>query len=204
MGSHSVTCHPAAVIFLPLRQPKLVLDWATPEGCKTAQASCLVHPVYWTVRYLSQLGCHRWVTDSWHNRVWQWHVTMRRIQMSHVNVIIKLLSQLVPTERRQVHLHNSTQLAGYIRYQNLKKLYVTHIHSQCQSQTSMNCWLVHIFRPMMGQGKLPQTSALPPNVTRNNRHIGAKRSLQNMPKYVSGRGSAPNPDGGANDAPQTS
>ena len=25
-GSHSVTCHPAEVIFLPLPQPKLVLD----------------------------------------------------------------------------------------------------------------------------------------------------------------------------------
>jgi len=30
MGSHSVTCHPAEVTF-PL---KLVLDLATPEGCK--------------------------------------------------------------------------------------------------------------------------------------------------------------------------
>ena len=36
MGSHSVTCHPAAVTFPPLPQPKLVhvLDLATPEGCK--------------------------------------------------------------------------------------------------------------------------------------------------------------------------
>jgi len=34
MRSHSVTCHPAAVTFLPLPQPKLVLDLATPEGCK--------------------------------------------------------------------------------------------------------------------------------------------------------------------------
>ena len=35
MGSHSVTCHPAEVTFQPLPQPKLVLDLATPEGCKT-------------------------------------------------------------------------------------------------------------------------------------------------------------------------
>jgi len=28
------TCHPAAVIFPPLPQPKLVLDLVTPEGCK--------------------------------------------------------------------------------------------------------------------------------------------------------------------------
>ena len=34
MGSHSVTCHPAEVTFPPFPQPKLVLDLATPEGCK--------------------------------------------------------------------------------------------------------------------------------------------------------------------------
>ena len=34
MGSHSVTCHPADVTFPPLPQPKLVLNLATPEGCK--------------------------------------------------------------------------------------------------------------------------------------------------------------------------
>ena len=34
MGSHSVTCHPVEVTFPPLPQPKLVLDLATPEGCK--------------------------------------------------------------------------------------------------------------------------------------------------------------------------
>ena len=34
MGSHSVTCHPSEVTFPPLPQPKLVLDLATPEGCK--------------------------------------------------------------------------------------------------------------------------------------------------------------------------
>jgi len=31
---HSVTCHPAEVTFQPLPQPKLLLDLATPEGCK--------------------------------------------------------------------------------------------------------------------------------------------------------------------------
>ena len=39
MGSHSVTCHPAEVTFQPLPQPKLVLDLATPEGCK-AELAC--------------------------------------------------------------------------------------------------------------------------------------------------------------------
>jgi len=34
MGSHSVTCHPAAVTFQPLAQPKLVLDLAILDGCK--------------------------------------------------------------------------------------------------------------------------------------------------------------------------
>ena len=41
MGSHSVTCHPAEVTFLPLPQPKLVLDLATPEGCKAELTFCL-------------------------------------------------------------------------------------------------------------------------------------------------------------------
>jgi len=39
MGSHSVTCHPAEVTFPPLPQPKLVLDLATPEGCKAELTS---------------------------------------------------------------------------------------------------------------------------------------------------------------------
>jgi len=34
MGSHSVTCHTAEVTFPPLPQPKLVIDLATPKGCK--------------------------------------------------------------------------------------------------------------------------------------------------------------------------
>ena len=34
VGSHSVTCHPAEVTFPLLPRPKLVLDSATPEGCK--------------------------------------------------------------------------------------------------------------------------------------------------------------------------
>ena len=33
-GSRSVTWDPAAVTYLPLPQPKLVLDLATPDGCK--------------------------------------------------------------------------------------------------------------------------------------------------------------------------
>ena len=42
MGSHSVTCHPAEVIFPPLPQSELVLDLATPEGCK-AELTCRCH-----------------------------------------------------------------------------------------------------------------------------------------------------------------
>jgi len=34
MESHSVTCHPAEVTFPLLPQQKLVLDLATPRGCK--------------------------------------------------------------------------------------------------------------------------------------------------------------------------
>jgi len=38
MRSHSVTCHPAEVTFLPLPQPKLVFDLATPKSCKAELA----------------------------------------------------------------------------------------------------------------------------------------------------------------------
>jgi len=34
MGSRSDTCHPTEVTFPPSPQPKLVLDLATPQGCK--------------------------------------------------------------------------------------------------------------------------------------------------------------------------
>jgi len=34
MGSHSVSCHPAEVTFQLLLKPKLVLNLATPKGCK--------------------------------------------------------------------------------------------------------------------------------------------------------------------------
>jgi len=40
MGSHSVTGHPAEVTFPPLSKPKLVLDLATPEGCKAELTYC--------------------------------------------------------------------------------------------------------------------------------------------------------------------
>ena len=48
-GSHSVTCHPAEVTFTPLPQLKLVLDLATPEGCKAEL----------TYIDVKDLNCHR-------------------------------------------------------------------------------------------------------------------------------------------------
>ena len=45
MGSHSFTCHPTEVIFTPLPQPKLVLDLATPEGCKAELPLVVEAPV---------------------------------------------------------------------------------------------------------------------------------------------------------------
>ena len=44
MGSRSVTCYPAEVTFPPLPQPKLVLDLATPEGCKAGWPRWWLHP----------------------------------------------------------------------------------------------------------------------------------------------------------------
>jgi len=54
MGSRSVTCHPAEVTFPPLPQPKLVLDLATPKGCK-AELTKIVYPKE-TVTYLRKTG----------------------------------------------------------------------------------------------------------------------------------------------------
>ena len=45
MRSHSVTCHPAEVTFPPLPQPKLVLDLATPEGCKAELTWWWLYPM---------------------------------------------------------------------------------------------------------------------------------------------------------------
>jgi len=42
MGSHSVTCHPAVVTFMPLPQPKLILDLSTSEGYKTELTKVVV------------------------------------------------------------------------------------------------------------------------------------------------------------------
>jgi len=44
MESHSVTCHMPTVTFPPLPQPKLVLDSATPEGCKAELTWWWLHP----------------------------------------------------------------------------------------------------------------------------------------------------------------
>jgi len=43
MGPCSVTCHPAEVTFPPLPQPKLVLDLATPKGCKAELVYSMAH-----------------------------------------------------------------------------------------------------------------------------------------------------------------
>ena len=62
MGSHSVTCHPAEVTFPPLPQPKLVLDLATPEGCKAR-----VDPGGWLEMVYPHNG-----HPSWTNRARCW------------------------------------------------------------------------------------------------------------------------------------
>jgi len=44
MGSHSVTCHPAAVTFPPLPQPKPVLDFATRRNARLSWSRWWLHP----------------------------------------------------------------------------------------------------------------------------------------------------------------
>ena len=66
--SHSVTCHPAEVTFPPLPQPKLVLDQATPEGCK-AELTLDLRTSEWTTcgyvtnsyGYVIVLISHNWI-----------------------------------------------------------------------------------------------------------------------------------------------
>ena len=83
MGSHSVTCHPAEVTFPPLPQPKLVLDLATPEGCK-AELTCACIGQVWiisrapaVVRIFTATAtithCSRSVVQEW-----AWSVTSRQ------------------------------------------------------------------------------------------------------------------------------
>ena len=53
MGSHRVTCHPAAVTFPPLPHTKLVLDLATLEKCRaelTWKCNCKVLELHSSVR----------------------------------------------------------------------------------------------------------------------------------------------------------
>ena len=61
MGSHSVTCHPAEVTFPPLPQPKLVLDRATPEGCKAelTQLACYIPRWYTRPKTVTHPGTNR-------------------------------------------------------------------------------------------------------------------------------------------------
>ena len=61
MGPHSVTCHPAEVTFLPLPQPKLVLDWVTPEGCKAELTwlACYIPRWYTRPKTVTHPGTNR-------------------------------------------------------------------------------------------------------------------------------------------------
>jgi len=65
MGSQSVTCHPAAVAFLPLPQPKLVLDLATQRNVRLSWPWWCLYPkiVYLrnTVTYLRNNRVVSWV-----------------------------------------------------------------------------------------------------------------------------------------------
>ena len=53
MGSHSVTCHLTEVTLSPLPQLKLILDLATPEGCKAELT-------WWLVKHRGGLPVQRW------------------------------------------------------------------------------------------------------------------------------------------------
>jgi len=68
MGSHSVTSHPTAVTFSTYFQPKLVLDLATPEGCKAELTWWSLYPkiVYPrnTVTYLRNNWAVSWLVNE--------------------------------------------------------------------------------------------------------------------------------------------
>ena len=64
MGSHSITCHPAAVTFPPLPHPKLVLDLVTQSDARLSWPGLWLHPkiVYLpkTVTYLRNNQAVSW------------------------------------------------------------------------------------------------------------------------------------------------
>ena len=60
MGSHSVTCLPAAVTFPPLTQLKLVRSLVSPEGCKGELRWFIVH-LPKTVSYLRNKRSVSWL-----------------------------------------------------------------------------------------------------------------------------------------------
>ena len=71
MRSHSVTCHPAEVTFPPLLQPKLVLDLATPNGCKAeVRVPNVWHPFLRTGGLLTALAVWAFILDNKHD-IWR-------------------------------------------------------------------------------------------------------------------------------------
>jgi len=65
MGSqcYKLTCHPAEVTIQPLPQPKLVLDLATPEGCKAELTQLAGYVPWWYI-------CPKMVTHPNTNQAW--------------------------------------------------------------------------------------------------------------------------------------
>ena len=84
MRSHSVTCHPAEVTFPLLPQPKLVLDLATPEGCKGISLK------YGRVR----VTCHDF--SAYNNYIKQWKAKQEiapRKSLIHGTVASRVIAQ---------------------------------------------------------------------------------------------------------------
>jgi len=156
IGSHSVTCHPTEMTFPPLPQPKLVLDWATAEGCK-AEQSCLCMMLISVACAVASGGVSgdvdgtRWlVTSTAHASTRGRTQRQARHELPHVRRHNHARSLRHQTARPRPHLkgtkiHFQTLLHYIIMYAILSSAYLL----------SFDCWLncFVLQKPVRGTGK---------------------------------------------------
>jgi len=105
-GSHSVTCHPAAVTFLLLPQPKLVLNLATLEGCKAE--------LTWWSLYPKTVYLQKTVTYLTRRLAWKLYNRDMYCHKDDINVICELLA--VRHGDLELDLFSNSILDGFIEF----------------------------------------------------------------------------------------
>jgi len=144
MGSHNVTCHLAAVTFLPLPQPNLVLDLATLEGCKAGlwrRTSLTVCDEMWhessgsIIRVTADICL--WVCVDLHHPQRHRNIITDHLQLPAyitsisiiiaINCLIKILKQLLRSaSSNQLLVSPYQSVEGH--FQSLHHSFRTHCH----------------------------------------------------------------------------